>query len=131
MVIHIAIATTFRASTYQPYHSSSTLSREHNRISSIIDSSGCIRSFGPGRRGTFNHRFQHLCCHHARFALCTALVDDCLLEDGNILRSAFNAKISTSNHDTIAKLDNLLKRVSLEAAWLFNFCHNVRRECTG
>ena len=62
------------------------------------------------------------------FALAAAFINNNLLKDRHVFGGAFDSQISTGDHDSIAQFNNLGEGITLEATWLLNLCHDMRRE---
>jgi hypothetical protein len=107
------------------YLSSSRFRTQHDGIRSVVNSSCNIAGFGTGRGGGVNHRFQHLSGNHDRAALLSALINNLLLQNGDIFGRAFDTQISTSHHDTLTESNNFLKIVSIKTRWLLNLGHDT------
>lgn len=87
----------------------SSLSGQHNTISSIQNSISNIRAFSPGGPGLLHHRLQHLSSADHRLSNLIAARDHALLGQEDLLRRNLNSKITSGNHDSIRGLNDIIE----------------------
>ena len=86
--------------------------RKHDRIGPVVDGVGNVGHFGAGRRGGFDHRFEHLRRHDHGLARTPRHFDDMLLQRRYFFRVQFDAEIAARDHDAVRKLDNLVQPIN-------------------
>ena len=87
------------------------LTRQHDTVGSVKNSVSDVRDFGTGWARVVGHALEHLSSANDRLAGNVALGDHHLLGDEDLGRWDLNTEITTSDHDTIGQLENLVKVV--------------------
>ena len=68
---------------------------------------GDVRHFGAGRNGVHDHRFHHLRGDDDHAVLVARLLDDLLLQSGELRIAHLDAEIAAGHHDGIARPHHL------------------------
>lgn len=87
------------------------LSRQHDTVCAIKDSVSNIRNLSAGGARVVGHGLQHLGSADDGLSSKIALGNHHLLGDKHLRGRNLDSKISTSNHDTVRLLENLIKVV--------------------
>ena len=85
--------------------------REHHRVGSVIDRVGDVGDFGAGRRGAFDHAFEHLRRDDHRLACAARHADDLLLQRRHFVGLKLDAQIAARDHDAIGQFDDRIEPV--------------------
>jgi hypothetical protein len=88
-----------------------SLTRQHDTVSTVKNGVGNVRYFSTGGARVVCHGLQHLSSTNDRLAFQVALGDHHLLSEEDLGGRDFDTKITTSNHDTIGFLENLIEVV--------------------
>jgi len=102
---------------------SSSLSGKHDTVSSIQDGVSDIRALGTGRTWVGNHRLKHLGGSDNWLSGDVGLADHHLLGEENLLWWDLHTKVTTSNHDTISDLKDLI--VVVKTFLVLNLADNL------
>mmetsp|Transcript_20105 Transcript_20105/g.29970 ORF Transcript_20105/g.29970 Transcript_20105/m.29970 type:complete len:282 (-) Transcript_20105:421-1266(-) len=86
----------------------SSLSAQHNTISSIQNSVGNIRALGTSGTGIDNHGLKHLSGSDNGLSCNVGLTDHHLLCQEDLLGRNLHTKISTSNHDSVSLIKDII-----------------------
>ena len=86
----------------------STLTGEHDAISSIEDGVSDIRSFGTGGTRSADHGLEHLGGGNNGLSGKVGLLDHPFLGNENLLWGNFHTKITTGDHDTVSGLKDFV-----------------------
>eukprot|EP00968_Pinguiococcus_pyrenoidosus_P022942 scaffold3474_cov246-Pinguiococcus_pyrenoidosus.AAC.17 len=112
------------------------LSGKHDRVSAVVDRRGDVGCLGAGGRGVVDHGLEHLRRDDDGLPDLAAGTDDALLDHWHFPRLHLDAKVSTSHHDTVAVVEDLLQVVdSLGAqhrrgeASPLDLSHSAARTC--
>jgi len=88
------------------------LTRQHDTISTVQDCIANVADFGSGRARVSGHRLQHLSSADNWLSGDIALGDHHLLCNEDLARGNLDTEITTSNHNTVSLLQNLIEVVN-------------------
>mmetsp|Transcript_30748 Transcript_30748/g.66255 ORF Transcript_30748/g.66255 Transcript_30748/m.66255 type:complete len:328 (-) Transcript_30748:541-1524(-) len=100
-----------------------SLAGEHHNIRAIQNCVQDIRCFSTSRSRSALHGIQHLGGGHHEFTFDVAFADDHLLHQTHLFNVNFHAHVTTSNHDTISSIDDLIDVV--DALLILNLRDNL------
>lgn len=88
------------------------LAREHDTVGTVQDGVSNVRNLSTGGAGVVCHRLEHLSGADDGLALDVALGDHHLLGNEHLGGGDLDTKITTSDHDTVSGLQDLVKVVN-------------------
>ena len=86
----------------------SRLTREHDSVGAVVDSVSDVADLCTRRQGVVDHRVEHLRSDDDGLLSSDTLLDDHTLDGGDLLSGDFDSEVTTSDHDTIARVDDLV-----------------------
>ena len=86
----------------------SGLAAEHNGVGAVVDGVCDIGDLGAGRARVLDHRVEHLRGHDDGLLRLDALADEHALDERDALNGHLDAEVSTSHHDAIYAVKNLV-----------------------
>ena len=84
------------------------LAAEHDGVGAVIDGVCDVGDFGAGRARVLDHRVEHLRGHDDGLLRLDALADEHALDERDALNGHLDAEVTTSHHDAIYAVKNLV-----------------------
>ena len=101
---------------------------QHHRVSIHQDSTRDIRYLCTGRARIVDHAVEHLCGNDYWLLLQDTAVYNIILDGWNLLKVYFNAKVASSDQNTIAGINDLINIIY--SLLIFNLRDNLDRLAT-
>ena len=95
---------------------------QHHRIGSIQNRVGHVTHFRAGGAGTGSHRIEHLGGRDDRNAQAVGLVDQILLQQGNVLGGHLHTEIAAGHHHTVTQGKDGVDLI--DGFEFFDLCHH-------
>ena len=85
------------------------LTGEHHCVCAVEDCVSAVRNLCTGGDGVVGHGLEHLGCHDDGLCPAACHVDCLLLDEGNLGEGQLNTEVTTSDHDAVELVDDVLQ----------------------
>ncbi|MNZ91000.1 hypothetical protein D3C78_1099730 [compost metagenome] len=102
---------------------SSSFTRQHDRISTVENSVSYVTCFSASRSRITLHGIKHLSCCDNWFTSNVTFFDHTFLSERNIFSWNFNTKVTTRHHQAIGNFKNFIEVI--DTLLVFDFRNNL------